>query len=72
MRVLLYDNKSGLYYQSPERWTAETESAQDFGSSLKAALFAQENAMDELEVYLDFGDYEYNVHLPVMNKLKAA
>lgn len=67
MRVLLWNTKTGLYLQSPENWTAEPESAQNFGSSLKAALFAQAHNLADLEVYLDFGDFEYNVHLPVQH-----
>jgi hypothetical protein len=72
MRVLLCNLRTGLYFQSLESWTTEAESAQDFGSSLKAALFALDNNIDGAEVYLDFGDHEYNVHLPVQGRLKAA
>ncbi len=72
MRVLLCNLRTGLYFQSSDSWTTEPESAQDFGSSLKAALFALENNLNGAEVYLDFGDNEYNVHLPVQGRLKAA
>ncbi|HYG35925.1 MAG TPA: hypothetical protein VEC99_14130 [Clostridia bacterium] len=65
MRVLLLNTKSGLYYQSPDTWTAEADSATDFGSSLKAAVFAQEQSLENIEVCLDFGDSDWNVHLPV-------
>ncbi len=65
MRVLLCKNKTNLYYQSPNRWVAEAAVADDFRSSLKAALFAQENGLPNVEVLLDFGDLEYNVRLPV-------
>lgn len=72
MRVLLCNLKTGLYFQSSGAWTADADSAQDFGSSLKAALFALENKLEGAEVYLDFGDHEYNVHLPVQRRLKEA
>jgi hypothetical protein len=65
MRILLCNHKTGLYYQTVDSWTPDPASAQDFGSSLKAALFAQENGIGEARVYLDFGDREYNVTLPV-------
>jgi hypothetical protein len=64
MRVLLCDNKTGLYYQSPDQWTGDAASAKDFRSSFKALLFAHERSLREVEVLLDFGDPEYNVHLP--------
>ena len=72
MRVLLWNSKTGLYFQLIDAWTTEADSAHDFGSSLKAALFAQENQLPGAEVYLDFGDHEYNVHLPVQGTLKQA
>ncbi len=65
MRVLLCKSKANLYYQSPNRWVAEAAAADDFRSSLEAALFARENELRNVEVLLDFDDIEYNVRLPV-------
>ena len=65
MRVLLCDSKTGLFYQPPDRWTREPELAENFRSSYKAALFAQEHGLESAEVLLDFNDPEYNVRLPV-------
>ena len=72
MRVLLCNNKTGLYVQPSKGWTSDAELAQDFGSSLKAALYAQEHGLEAAEVYLDFGDCEYNVSLPVPARAKCA
>jgi len=65
MRVLLWDGRKGLYYQAPDRWTNEVGAAEDFGTSLRAAYYAQLRGLGEVEVLLDFGDPEYNVYLRV-------
>jgi hypothetical protein len=70
MRVLLLNANAQLYLQSLDRWTDEPEKALDFGSSLKAAQFAQNHCLSGLEVFLDFGDHEYNVYLPVLERLR--
>ncbi len=72
MRVLLLNTKTGLYYQSQDSWTGDSETAKDFGGSINAAVFAQEHSLDNTEIYLDFGDAEYNVQLPVPAPLKHA
>ncbi len=69
MRVLLCDNKTGLYFQTPGRWTNEAALARNFESSLKAAVYAQESGLENVEVFMDFDDPEYNVHLPVRTYL---
>ncbi len=70
MRVLLLNAKSKLYLKTLDRWTPQPEQAQDFGNSLRAALFAQQHCLNDLEVFLDFGDQEYNVYLPVEERLR--
>jgi len=65
MRVLLLNPKTGLYFQSRDSWSKEPEKAKVFESSLQAIMFAQEQCLEEIEVYLDFGNEEYNVSLPV-------
>ncbi len=65
MRVLLWNTKTRLYYQDQDCWTADTESAREFGASVRAALFAQENSLQDVEVYLDFGNEDWNVYLPI-------
>ncbi len=68
MRVLLLNTLTGLYYQASDSWTAQPEMAKNFGSSFRAAVFAQDNGLETLEVYLDFDDHEYNVRLPVQGR----
>lgn len=70
MRVLLLNAVTKLYLKSPDSWTAEPESATDFQTSLQAAQFAGQNSLFDLEVFLDFGDQEYNVYLPVQERLR--
>ena len=65
MRVLLWDGRKGLYYRAADSWTAEVSEAEDFGTSLRAAYYAQKRGLGGVEVLLDFGDPEYNVYLRV-------
>ena len=65
MRVLLLDPKTGLYFQAESAWTMDPQQARDFGTSFRAGAFAQDHGLAHLEVFLDFGDQEYNVRLPL-------
>ena len=65
MRVFLVNSKTGLYFQSQDSWTDDPAQAKDFGTSHRANVYAEDNCLEDLEVYLDFGNEEYNVHLPV-------
>ncbi len=67
MRVLLRQAKTGLYWESADCWTAEAEKARDFETSTRAAFFAQDNGQEDFEVYLEFGDCEYDVRLPLQS-----
>jgi hypothetical protein len=69
VRVLLCDAKTGLFYRPPDQWTQEPELAENFRTSYKAALFAQEHGLGSAEVLLDFSDPEYNVRLPIGARL---
>ena len=70
MRILLVKTKTGLYYESFDSWTNEPQMAKAFPNSREAAVFAREMCDDELEVFLDFDDEEYNVSLPVQDRLQ--
>jgi hypothetical protein len=65
MRVLLLDSKTGLYFQTEGAWTMDPQQARNFGTSFRAGAFAQDYGLANLEVFLDFGDQEYNVRLPL-------
>jgi hypothetical protein len=70
MRICLLDRKTGLYFQSLNSWTADARAAQVFEDSRQAALFAKQLRREDLEVYLDFDNEEYNVSLPVQTRLQ--
>ena len=70
MRICLLDRRKGLYFQAPHSWTADSSAAQVFEDSRRAALFAQQLCREDLEVYIDFGDDEYNVSVPVQTRLQ--
>jgi len=65
MRVFLLNRKTGLYLESQDSWTANPERAKDLGTSHRANVYAQDHCLEDLEIFLDFGNEEYNVHLPV-------
>jgi hypothetical protein len=69
MRVLLLDPKSGSYFQAEGAWTMDPSQAHNFGTSFRAGAFAQDHGLGNLEVFLDFGEEEYNVRLPVQASL---
>ena len=70
MRVLLLNTKTGLYFESSNSWTANAQAARDFQDSRQAAVYAQELQHEDVEIFLDFGDDEYNVSLPVEARLQ--
>ena len=70
MRICLLDRTTGLYFQAPESWTADTSAAQVFENSRQAAFFARQLCREDLEVFIDFGDDEYNVSVPVQTRLQ--
>lgn len=43
----------------------DPQQARNFGTSFRAGAFAQDHGLGNLEVFLDFGDQEYNVRLPL-------
>ncbi len=65
MRILLCDKKTGTFYMLGGQWTAQRESAENFGTSSKAIHFAHENGLKNVDVFWDFDDEEYNVQLPI-------
>lgn len=69
MRVLLLDPKTGLYFQAEGSWTMDPQQARNFETSFRAGAFAQDHGLSNLEVFLDFGDQEYNVRLPVQTSV---
>jgi hypothetical protein len=70
MRILLLNTQTGLYFESLNSWTNNPQTAKDFQNSRQAAVFAQELCQDNLEIFLDFDDDEYNVSLPVQARLQ--
>lgn len=71
MRVLLFHSKTGKYWIDDNAWTETADRAHNFGSSLKAAWHAQKHGLEDVEVYLDFGDSEWDVRMPVLARVGA-
>ena len=54
-----------MFFQGRDQWTSDARQAQNFQTSPKAILYANENGLNGVEVYWDFDDPEYNVRLPI-------
>ena len=65
MRVLLCNNRSGLYYEASGRWSASREEAYDFGDSHAALRFAVESGLKGVELVLAYKDPSLDVTLPL-------
>jgi hypothetical protein len=65
MRVLLCNNRSGLYYEASGRWCANREAAYDFGHSHAAIRFAVESGLTGVELVLAYRDPALDVTLPL-------
>ena len=65
MRVLLCNNRSGLYYEASGRWSASREEAYDFGDSHAAIRFAVESGLTGVELVLAYNDPSLDVTLPL-------
>jgi len=65
MRVLLCNNRSGLYYEASGRWSASREAAYDFGDSHAAIRFAVESGLTGVELVLAYKDPALDIALPL-------
>ena len=65
MRVLLRDTETGLFFQEPSHWTAETERAKNFHHSAEAMDQARAQCVRQAEVVLAFEEPRYSVALPL-------
>lgn len=72
MRVLLCNNRSGLYYEASGRWGADREQAYDFGDSHAAIRFAAENGLQGVELVLAYSDPALDVTLPLQKPSRIA
>ncbi len=71
MRVLLCNNRSGLYYEASGRWGANREQAYDFVDSHKAIRFAVENGLKGVELVLAYQDSALDITLPLEKPSRA-
>ena len=72
MKVLLCNNRTGLYYESTGRWGADRDQAYDFGDTHAAIQFAAGNALTGVELVLTYGDPALDVRLPLEKPTKIA
>lgn len=68
MKVLLQNNKTGLFFRHPGGWTDDTDVARQFPNSLSAITFCNANELRDVHILLKFKEPRYDVSLPVLNK----
>ena len=61
MRILLRQQRSGLYLQASGAWGRERETARSFASSIEAYSWAIEQSLLNTEVLLAFSDEHYDM-----------
>ena len=65
MRVLLCNNRSGLYYEASGRWNAGRDEAYDFGDSQAAIRFAAESGLKGVELVIAYPDPALDIMVPL-------
>jgi hypothetical protein len=58
MRILLRHTETGLYFQSPQKWTTGPDSAYDFQFIDRARRFVQIWGLEDVEVAFVFEDQQ--------------
>ena len=65
MKVLLVDIQTGLYVTGNGGWTSEAVEARDFETAPKAAEYAFQQKLIEVEVLFSFPDAKKNASIPL-------
>jgi hypothetical protein len=65
MKTLLRDMTTGLYFQGPDKWTANAADARNFKAIDRAIDFIRTWKLDGVEVAFSFRDSEEVTSIPV-------
>lgn len=65
MKVVLRDDRNGLYFKSPTQWAANPREAFDFLGTGQALQAAEDSSLKDVQVVLSFGDPRHDVVLPL-------
>jgi hypothetical protein len=65
MRTLLRKIASGLYFQGPDKWTADPAEALDFKAIDRALKFVETWGLKDVELAFAFNDLNYITAVPV-------
>jgi hypothetical protein len=65
MKVVLRNNQTGLYFQSPSEWASTAREAFDFLGTGQALQAVQDCRLDDVQVVLSFGQPQHDVVLPI-------
>jgi hypothetical protein len=71
MRVVLRHAGIGLYYAGRKHWVGDPRSALDLGSIERATELSREEAFEEMEIFVAYGDPVCDLVLPLKRKSAA-
>ncbi|HTL15897.1 MAG TPA: hypothetical protein VL793_01600 [Patescibacteria group bacterium] len=72
MRTLLRHTETGLYFQGPEKWTANPENGCDFRFIDRARQFVRVWELEKVEVAFSFEDSQSVCSVSVAEEIKDA
>jgi len=64
MRALIQRLDTGLYFQGLEQWTANSQAAFDFKSSVNARNYCVQHGIPNVQIILKFDLDKYDIILP--------
>jgi hypothetical protein len=67
MQIIIRSLKSGQYYQTPGKWTANQKEARNFETLNEAMAFARQNYLASVEILLAFDDPHRDIHFPLQD-----
>jgi hypothetical protein len=65
MRILLQQERTGLYFEDIGTWTPESTAAMDFVSSASAMEFCARNNLSGMQIVLKFQQEKAEIVLPL-------
>ncbi len=63
-KVYIKQKKTELYYLHPQRWVSTKDTATGFSNTVEATKLCFDLRLSRVELFLDFGNPEENLHLP--------
>lgn len=65
MKVILQDVKTELFYKKGQQWTADSDEAMQFASTMNALNHCYAQELKKVQIVLKFDVDQYDIRLPV-------